>query len=109
MLTLPRSAALILLAALPAPAVAQSCFDPAQCAREAIMYARAASREVSALGSDLRTLRADRNALSTDIAALREQVKGLGATLDDQAKRIAALEAENAELRKAVGLPDTAE
>ncbi len=97
-------AALLILAA-PAPVAAQSCFDPAQCARDAIMMSRSASREISLLASELRSLRAERNAQAADLAALRETVAGLVAVQKEQAERIEALEKENAELKESDG-PD---
>ena len=94
----PRFMIAVLAVTLSAPVTALACFDATQCARDAQMQARMVSREVSQLAAELRMIRAERNAISTDIAALRE-------TLAKQARRIDALEEENAALRDHVGLP----
>ncbi|WP_040609121.1 hypothetical protein [Pseudooceanicola batsensis] len=95
----------LLFALLPPPAVAQTCFDPSQCARDAIMTSRMVSREVSRLATELNTLRADRRALSADVAALREDLAALREALVEQADRLEAVEEENARLRGALDLP----
>lgn len=95
---MPRMVWIATALTLAGPMPALACFDAAQCARDAQMQARMVAREVSQLSSELRSLRADRNALATDMAALRE-------TLSNQDRRIKALEQENAELRDHLGLP----
>lgn len=92
-----QTLAALMILAVPAPVAAQSCFDAAQCARDAIMMSRSASREIALLASELRSLRAERNAQAADLAALRETVAGLVANQKEQAERIEALEKENAD------------
>lgn len=94
------AAGIAIATAAPVPALA--CFDAAQCARDAQMMARSAERQASMLAADLRSLRADRSALSADLAAMRE-------ILARQARRLDALERENAELRDHLGLPPRGE
>ncbi|OWU84415.1 hypothetical protein ATO6_11950 [Oceanicola sp. 22II-s10i] len=93
MRTLSFAAALTLLAA---PVSAQACFDPAQCARDALMRASALERQISILATEMRAMRADRGELAAEIRGLRRAVNELG-------DRVEVLEDENEALREALG------
>ncbi|MGR3321267.1 MAG: hypothetical protein ACU0DK_04980 [Pseudooceanicola sp.] len=92
-----RAVPLVLMCLAAAPAAGQACFDPAQCAREALTMTRALSREMAIMDGEIRALRADRAALAAELAALRERIAV-------QAARMERFEADNDELRRSLGV-----
>ena len=94
---------------LPDRSSAQACFDAARCARDALMSTRALSREISLMSNNLRALRNEGNFRDTELAQMRERLADLTDTMEEQAERIEALEAENASLRDRVPASDASE